>query len=157
MVKNKLSVIGVSSSGGHLIQLLAIEKNIDYNFSHLITTVELKENFNNRESIKVMDCNINQPIRLMISFFMLVKAIYSIKPTCIISTGAAPGGLALVIGKFFRCKTIWVDSIANTKKASLTGRLVRPFCDVWLSQWEEVALENKGEYIGKSIDIFNSR
>lgn len=156
MVKNKVSVIGVSSSGGHLIQLLAIEKNIDYSFSHLITTVELKRNVNCK-SIKVMDCNINQPIRLMISFFMLVKAIYSIKPTCIISTGAAPGGLALVIGKFFRCKTIWIDSIANTKKASLTGRLVKPFCDIWLSQWETVALENKGEYIGKSINIFNRR
>ncbi|MBR7887576.1 hypothetical protein J9B83_01390 [Marinomonas sp. A79] len=149
--------IGVSSSGGHLIQLLAIEKNIDYNFSHIITTVELKHDADNYKSIKVMDCNVNQPIRLMICFYMLVKAIYSIKPTCIISTGAAPGGLALVIGKLFRCKTIWIDSIANTKKASLTGRLVKPFCDVWVSQWEAVALENKGEYIGKSINIFNSR
>lgn len=152
------NILGVSSGGGHLVQLMAIESNTKYYFSHIITTVDSPESDKPEDKFfKVIDCNVYQPLKLFLCFFQLLRIIYQLRPSCIISTGAAPGGLALILGKFFRCKTIWVDSIANTKKASLTGRLVKPFSDVWISQWEPVAIKNKGVYIGQSINIFNRR
>jgi UDP-N-acetylglucosamine:LPS N-acetylglucosamine transferase len=154
----KRKIIGVCSGGGHLVQMMAIVKNTDLVFTDVITTVDLVNSKSDSTTFhKIVDCNVNQPFRIFICFVQLIFVLARLRPHCIVSTGAAPGGLALILGKAFRCKTIWIDSVANTKKASLTGKLVRPFCDVWISQWEQVASQNKGLYIGKSINIFNSR
>jgi len=47
---------------------------------------------------------------------------------------------------------IWVDSIANAEKLSMSGRMIRPFADVILSQWPDVAAKYpKVEYAGELI------
>lgn len=64
------------------------------------------------------------------------------RPEVIISTGAAPGYLGLRIGKWFGARTIWIDSIANAEKLSLSGQLVRNCADLWLTQWPHLARQD---------------
>lgn len=70
------------------------------------------------------------------------------KPDVVITTGAAPGVVAIRVGKLLGAKTIWLDSIANVESMSMSGRKVRKFADLWLTQWPEVARDESCTYKG---------
>lgn len=61
-----------------------------------------------------------------------------VRPHVIISTGAAPGYFAIRFGRLLGARTIWIDSIANVEEISMTGRIVGPFADLWLTQWRHL-------------------
>lgn len=69
----------------------------------------------------------------------------------IISTGAAPGYFALRMGKWFRARTVWVDSIANVEELSLSGARAGRHADLWLTQWEHLAQPGGPEYRGSVL------
>lgn len=73
------------------------------------------------------------------------------RPDVIISAGAAMGCAICIIGKLFGSEVVWVDSIACSKKLSLSGTIVRPFADLFLVQWPELADEKKKIYYMGSI------
>lgn len=70
------------------------------------------------------------------------------RPDVVVTTGAAPGVVALRVGKWLGAKTIWLDSIANVEAMSMSGRKVRKFTDLWLTQWPGVAREEGCVYRG---------
>jgi hypothetical protein len=55
----------------------------------------------------------------------------------------------VILGRLLGARTIWLDSIANAERISLSGRLVRPFASVWLTQWEHLARGTRPEYAGQ--------
>ena len=61
------------------------------------------------------------------------------RPDVIISTGAAPGLLAVVLGKLMGARTLWLDSIANADRLSLSGKLAGRYANLWLTQWPHLA------------------
>ncbi len=63
------------------------------------------------------------------------------RPDVVVSTGAAPGVVALRVGKLLGAKTVWLDSIANVDAMSMSGCRVRGFADLRLTQWPDVALK----------------
>lgn len=74
------------------------------------------------------------------------------RPDVVVTTGAAPGLLALAMAKLLRRgRTIWIDSIANTEKLSLSGRLARPVADAWLVQWQHLSRPNGPHYWGSVL------
>jgi UDP-N-acetylglucosamine:LPS N-acetylglucosamine transferase len=152
----KIKIAFVCSPGGHLVQACQISKNLNLNAEKiLISQGYIEADF--CASYEILDANIRQPIRIIRLLLQLVKVLRAVKPDIIISTGAGPGAIALLLGKIFNIETIWVDSVANVKKASLSGRITKYFADIWISQWLTVAQNNKGIYIGKLFRIFNSR
>ena len=44
------------------------------------------------------------------------------RPDVIITTGAAPGAMALVFGKLVGARTIWIDGLASADKLLASGR-----------------------------------
>ena len=66
-----------------------------------------------------------------------------------VSTGAAPGLMALAVAKLVAgSRTVWIDSIANSERLSLSGRLARPVADAWLVQWPHLARPGGPEHWG---------
>ena len=61
------------------------------------------------------------------------------RPHVVISTGAAPGYLALRAGKLLGARTIWIDSVANVEELSLSGRMSSSVADLCLTQWPHLA------------------
>jgi hypothetical protein len=57
------------------------------------------------------------------------------RPDVIVSTGAAPGYLAIRIGRVLGVATVWLDSIANVEKVSLSGSRAGRSVELWLTQW----------------------
>jgi len=76
---------------------------------------------------------------LIHSFFKVWKLISTTKPDVIITTGAAPGLMAVIVGKIRNIKTVWIDSIANAEKLSMSGRLATYFSDKVYTQWLHLA------------------
>ncbi|MEZ4248583.1 MAG: hypothetical protein R3B99_10110 [Polyangiales bacterium] len=70
------------------------------------------------------------------------------RPDVVISTGALPGFFGIVLAKGMGAKTIWLDSIANVEELSMSGQRVKPFADLWLTQWEELAGPGGPTYAG---------
>lgn len=87
------------------------------------------------------DANRWEKVRLLRQLVAILVILIREKPDVVVSTGASAGYFALRIAKLLRRRTIWVDSIANAEELSQAGQLVRPYADLWLTQWPHVAAE----------------
>ena len=149
------NVLFVASSGGHLVQLLRLEKLYINNKSVLLTTdINYTQNKNFINVIHINDVNEKSNIiKLSITLFNSIIIILKYKPEIIITTGALPGLITLIVGKvLFRKKTIWIDSIANATEISKSGKYAKKFSDLWLTQWKHLANDNNGlRYLGSVL------
>jgi UDP-N-acetylglucosamine:LPS N-acetylglucosamine transferase len=68
-----------------------------------------------------------------------MKVILCEKPDVVVSTGAAVGCITCFLSKLLGAKVIWIDSITNVERISLSGRMVRQIADLFLVQWSELA------------------
>lgn len=70
------------------------------------------------------------------------------RPDVVVTTGAAPGLVVLALARLLGARTVWVDSIANAERLSLSGRLAEGRADLVLTQWPELAREGGPRYLG---------
>ncbi|WP_293882553.1 glucuronosyltransferase [Sphingomonas sp.] len=85
------------------------------------------------------DANRNRPLQLIRCFFAAWSIVRGAKPDFIITTGALPGLLCLVAGRWNGAKTIWIDSVANSEQLSFSGKLAQSFSTLSITQWEHLA------------------
>jgi UDP-N-acetylglucosamine:LPS N-acetylglucosamine transferase len=136
-------ILAVASGGGHWKELMLLKEGFDFkhiNHVKYITTIAglpQEEGIQDFEIIK--DSNKTQKFALIICFFQILIIYLKYRPNVVISTGAAAGIVSMMIGKIFRAKTIWIDSIANADKLSLSGDLAKHTADIVLTQWEHLA------------------
>ncbi len=89
------------------------------------------------------------PFGFLVILWQLARAVRRERPEVVVSTGAAPGLMALVVAKLLLgSRTVWIDSIANSERLSLSGRLARPAADAWLVQWAHLARPGGPDYWG---------
>ena len=144
----------VASAGGHLSQLLSLRPAWEEHQVVCVSTgpmVKDKLEALGRTYI-VGECNRQHPIRMFHVMTKCFRIIFDERPDVIISSGAAAGFLMCFWGKLFGARVVWIDSIANTQNLSMSGRMVRFFADLVLSQWPNVAARySKVEYVGEVI------
>jgi hypothetical protein len=85
---------------------------------------------------------------LLVLLLRLLRILLRERPEVIISTGAAPGYLALRIGRWLGARTIWIDSIANVERLSMSGEKIGPHADLWLTQWPHLARRDGPHFVG---------
>ena len=61
------------------------------------------------------------------------------RPTVVVSTGAAPGYLAIRSARLLGARTAWIDSVANVEELSMSGRMASATADLCLTQWPHLA------------------
>ena len=83
--------------------------------------------------------------------FRVTLLVVRLRPDVIISTGAAPGFVALRVGALVGARTCWLDSIANTEVLSESGRRIGPKADLWLTQWPDLAKSDGPTYAGSVL------
>ena len=86
---------------------------------------------------------------LIILGFQILLSLIRIRPHIVVSTGAAPGFMAIVLGRLLGAKTVWLDSIANVEEVSMSGRMVRRWAVLWLTQWPHLATDDGPKYAGR--------
>jgi UDP-N-acetylglucosamine:LPS N-acetylglucosamine transferase len=143
-------ILAIASSGGHWQQLLMLRGAFDGNRMIFLTTLKgLGEGLDDVRTVP--DCNRNKKLTIIRCFFALLIVMLRVRPDVVISTGALPGLLALIIAKALGKRTIWVDSVANAEEFSLAGLKARRYADLWLSQWPDVAERTGAEYAGSVL------
>jgi UDP-N-acetylglucosamine:LPS N-acetylglucosamine transferase len=144
----------VASAGGHLTQLLKLRSLWLGRSVFFVTTVDIGQSKLREDgSVYVVgESNRQQPFRILQVLYRCLRILLRERPKVIMSTGAAAGFIMCFFGKLLGAKIIWLDSIANAGRLSMSGRMIRPFADLILSQWSDVAVRYPNvEYRGELI------
>jgi hypothetical protein len=141
----------VASFGGHWVQLRRLSSAFEgLDVRYVSTNAGVQAEVASAPFSVVPDANLNDKLALIRLATRMFLLILRYRPNIVISTGAAPGFFALFFGKLLGAKTIWVDSIANADQLSFSGEKVKPFADLWLTQWPH--LEGKdGPYFRGAV------
>jgi UDP-N-acetylglucosamine:LPS N-acetylglucosamine transferase len=136
-------VMAVASIGGHWIQLLRIARPMEehYEMVYVSTHPKCATMVEGQRFHQTADFSRSDAWKLIPSFFKAVKTVWREKPDAIITTGAAPGLVFLMVGKLLGIKTIWIDSIANAEHLSASGRMASRFASRTYTQWKDLATE----------------
>ncbi|WP_374278298.1 hypothetical protein [Azonexus sp.] len=142
-------VLALASGGGHWVQLLRLRPaftgcDVTYATVQPSYAAQVPE----ARFFSFTDATRWSRWALLKMIFQVAWITIRTKPDVVITTGAAPGVVALRVGKWLGAKTVWLDSIANVEAISMSGRKVRNFADLWLTQWPEVACAEGCAYKG---------
>lgn len=143
--KSSKRVLFISSTGGHLNELLQLRPLLEKYKSYLIT-----EKTKSTVSLKSKYANVNylvfgtkeHPFSYIFKFtYNVIKSFVlylKIRPEVIITTGAHTAVPMCYIGKLFKSKIIFIETFANSKTKTLSGNLVYPIADKFVVQWESM-------------------
>lgn len=144
-----LRVLAISSRGGHWVELLRLAPAWDDCEVHYATTLREAQ----AEVVAIawergqpepafhhfLEANRWQPARLLVQIVQILYLLLWLRPHVVISTGAAAGCFALMIGSRLGARTVWVDSLANAEELSLSGSKAGRHAQLWLTQWAHLA------------------
>ncbi len=132
----------VASSGGHLEEISRLRKIESRYASFLVTE---KSDFEVKDFCEkkyyVYQMNRRELLFLPKFIWLFVKAwriLRKEKPDYVITTGALVAYPFCVLAKLMKKKVIYIESFARVNHASLTGKLLYKFADLFLVQWEDM-------------------
>ena len=146
-------ILAIASPGGHWIQLNKICKPLENQFDVVYITpgAQYSTKNKNQRVLNITDASADSKLKLIPLVFQLVTIFIKERPTAIISTGAAPGAIAILLAKVLPIKTVWVDSIANVAKLSRSGKIIKNIADKVITQWEPLSDGHKITYQGSIL------
>ena len=133
-------ILAVASGGGHWVQLLRLRPALaEHDVTYVSVDKRYRSDISPAQFRVVNDATRQDWVALAFLACRLLWILARVRPDTIVTTGAAPGYLAVRLGKLLGMRTIWIDSIANVEQLSLSGRQVGPYADLWLTQWSHLA------------------
>ena len=136
----KQRILAVASSGGHWVQLRRLAPAFaGHEVTYLTTDAGHRDEVAPARCRVVPDVNRSSRVVLALTTLRILWATLRVRPTVVISTGAAPGYIAMRCARLVRARTVWVDSIANADELSLSGRMASTKADLCLTQWAHLA------------------
>ena len=137
-----MKVLAIASSGGHWVQLLRLKSSFDeHELVFASTSAKNDEMVKDHRFFPIPDTNRDNYFSVVKAAYAVFKLIKRVKPRLIVTTGAAPGLLAIIIGRTLGSKTIWIDSIANVESISMSGKIATRFAHRVYTQWPDLATE----------------
>lgn len=150
-------VLFISSTGGHLNELLQLKpmfKKYDY---HIITekdnfTLSLKKEYKDKISYLPYGTRskmLSYPFKYLSLCFKSIYLYFKIKPKYIVTTGTHTVIPICYLGKLFGTKIIFIETFANSNSKTLSGRMIYPISNLFIVQWESMLkLYPKAKYYG---------
>ncbi len=136
-----MRVLLVSSSGGHLAQLLCLRPWWEKHDRHWVT-------FNTEDAVDKLagedvtwahhPTTRNVP-NLLRNTVQATSVLKEFRPDLIVSTGAAVAVPYFWMHKRAKARTVYLEVYDRIETRTLTGRLCRPVTDLFLVQWPEQA------------------
>lgn len=145
----KKKILGVSSGGGHWVELIRLAPAFEEHDVALATVDEAyRGEAGSARFYTVRDVTRWDKWRWVQTIAKLAWIIARERPDVVVSTGALPGYFSLRLAKWFGARTIWLDSIANVEQLSMSGQKIGEHADLWLTQWPHLARPNGPLYRG---------
>ncbi len=135
-----MKVCLVSSSGGHLAHLYML-RPFWQEHERFWVTFDKEDARSLLSEEKMYPCHYptNRSLKaLFINTKLAWKLLRAEQPDLIISSGAAVAVPFFVLGKIFGAKAIYIEVFDRIDRPTLTGKLVYPFADKFIVEWEEM-------------------
>jgi UDP-N-acetylglucosamine:LPS N-acetylglucosamine transferase len=145
-------VLLVASGGGHWVQLLRLrEAWLGHDVAYVTVQPSYRLQVPGARFYCVKDATRWDRWGLLKMMAQVTWVVLRERPQVVISSGAAPGMVALRVGKFLGARTVWLDSIANVESLSLSGQRVSSFADLQLTQWEHLESPDGPKFRGSVL------
>ncbi len=138
-------VLFISSTGGHLNELLQL-KPLFNKYQYYLITEKTKSTISLKHKYQHLSFLVYGSKDHLISFlfkftFNIIKSLYlfiKIRPQVVVTTGTHTAVPMCYIAKLFRRKVIFIETFANSTTKTLAGKLVYPIADHFIVQWESM-------------------
>lgn len=139
-------VLFISSTGGHLTELLELKKLFQKYDYHIITektksNLSLQKEYLGKVNYLFYATKHSKwkyPFILIANCFISLYYFFKIRPDAIITTGTHTAGPMCCIAKIFRKKVIFIETFANIKTKTVAGSIIYKFADLFIVQWESM-------------------
>ena len=137
----KKKVLFISSTGGHLSELMQLSPLFEKYDYHIITEKDEANKYGDKLDFLPYGTRSKLFSYIFKYFYLCLKTVYyyfKIRPKVIITTGTHTAGPMCILGKIFGSKIIYIETYANRNKKTATGRLIYPIADLFIVQWKEM-------------------
>ena len=139
-------VLFISSTGGHFSELLQLKSLFKKYDSYIVTEKDkTNENFKSEYGDRLYFLPYGTRSKMFSYifkyFYLCLKTIYlffKIRPKYIVTTGTHTAVPMCYLGKIFGCKIIFIETFANSKTKTLSGRMIYPIANLFIVQWKEM-------------------
>ena len=155
--KSNKKVLFISSTGGHLNELLMLKDMFNkYKYQLITEKTDSSKNLKKKYGYKNTHFLIygTRKKKLIYPFVLIINTMISFiyflrfRPKYIVTTGAHTAGPMCCIGKIFGSKIIFIETFANRNTKSATGKIVYKFADLFIVQWKEMKKQYKDSVYG---------
>lgn len=143
-------ILAVSSPGGHWVQLCRLMPSFTDSSVTYVGIYAKPSELKCEKYYQIGDVSRDTFIKVPKVMFDIIRILHIEKPDYVITTGALPGLLTILIARLFRIKTIWLDSIANSETVSASGRIASFVAHDCYTQWEDLT-NTRIKYIGRVV------
>lgn len=142
----KPKVMFISSTGGHLNEMMQLKPLFSKYDYHIITektksNMKLKDEYHGKVNYLIYgtkDHKLVYPFKLIANCFKSLYYYIKYRPKFIITTGAHTAGPMCCIGHLFGSKIIYIETFANISTKTITGSIIYKFADLFVVQWESM-------------------
>lgn len=145
--------MAVSSGGGHWVEMRRVLPAFEgFDMAYVSTNPEADTDLAGERYYCVRNFTRRDALVSIRVVAQMVRILRKERPEVVVTTGAAPGLIALALAKLMLgSRTVWIDSLAAAETMSLSGRMARPFADAWLTQWAALARPGGPEHWGSVL------
>lgn len=142
-------VLAISSGGGHWVQLNRLKPAFEGHDTAFATVQRAyAADVPGHRFHVIPDATRWNRLGLIWMALRVLLVLLRERPDVVVSTGAAPGYVALRLARLMGARTVWIDSIANVERVSLSGERIGRHASLWLTQWPHLARPGGPAYAG---------
>jgi UDP-N-acetylglucosamine:LPS N-acetylglucosamine transferase len=159
LTSERVDVLLVCSTGGHLLQLLALRGAWD-GFSRVWVTFDKSDARSLLADEQVVfahgPTNRNFGLlavkNLLLNVLAAVRLLRSVRPKVVLTTGAGVAVPFAWIGRVLGARVVYVESLTRIERPSLSCRLIAPVASRIYAQWPELPeAVPKARYVGSVV------
>ncbi|MFC0681067.1 hypothetical protein ACFFGH_24835 [Lysobacter korlensis] len=141
-----MRILIVCSSGGHLTQALALRPWWGQHERSWVTlpTEDARSRLAGERVVEAHYPTVRNLPNLLRNFGLAREVLRRERPDLVFSTGAAAALPFFVQARRFGARTAYLEPVDRIAAPSLSGRLVFPFTDSFLVQWDDLAVKYPG-------------
>jgi hypothetical protein len=148
----RCDILAISSPGGHWVELTRLfpafeGRSVEYAGTDAGRAIDVP---GGRLHV-LADANLRTPWRLVVCAWQVLGLVLRFRPRVIVTTGTAPGFLAVVLGQLVGARCVWLDIFGLVDHMTLSGRMAKPFADLYLVQWPHLARPKGPHYRGSLL------
>lgn len=145
-------VMIVASGGGHWSQMLRVRSAFaEFDVFYVGVKDMYRQDVEPADFYSVKDFSRLQKWNFLLTFTKLAWIVLKERPVAVVTTGSAPGLIAVRLGRLLGARTAWIDSIANVEGVSFSGCKAGAVVDLWLTQWAHLSRPDGPHYAGSIL------